>query len=100
MARSKYEIIAQKELQADGWMVDYKARPFRCPRGYRIDFFGCFDLIAVKEHFPLRWISIKGHAGIPSAHRKELMELPLPAGNRKEIWAYKLDGTVKKEIIF
>ena len=100
MARSKYEIKAQRELEAEGWTVDYKARPFRCPRGYRIDFFGCFDLIACKAGVPfIRWISIKGHAYVPAAHRKELTELPLPPGNQKEIWVYKLDGTIKREIV-
>ena len=48
MAKSKFEVKAQKELEADGWLVDWKIRPsgFKNPKGYNVDYFGLFDLVA------------------------------------------------------
>jgi hypothetical protein len=102
--RSKYEIKAQKSLEKQGWTVDYKARPFRVPSNYQVDYFGLFDLIAYRAGDPLRWISIKGKAGVPSSHREEIEAFALPMGNQKEIWQYrKLKGyrkvMPKKQII-
>ena len=85
--RSKYEIIAQKELEANGYVVDFKVRPSRFFAGQPTDYFHLFDLIAVKEGEKVRWISIKGHAGVSTRHRSEVGLFPLhKAGNRKEIW--------------
>ena len=90
MARSIYERKAQKELESDGYKVDWKTRPFRVPKGYQVDFFGLFDLVGFKEGFPLRWISIKGKAGIPSKHRRAILEFNLSKEtNTKEIWYWK-----------
>ena len=102
--RSKYEIKAQKSLEEQGWTVDYKSRPFRVPSNYSVDYFGLFDLLVYRAGDPLRWISIKGKAGVPSKHRKEIEEFWMPEGNQKEIWRYrKLKGyreiMPKKEII-
>ncbi len=100
MARSIYERKAQKELEAEGFRVDWKTRPFRVPRGYQVDFFGLFDLIAYKFGAPLRWISIKGRAGVPSSHRKDVGSFRLPSEtNRKEIWHWKRSKSWVKEII-
>jgi len=102
MARSKYEIEAQKELEADGWRVDYKARPFRVPRNYNVDYFGLFDLLAHRNGNPIRWISIKGKAGIPGPHRRAVEGFWFPRGHIKEIWQYnpkRKSGRVKKETI-
>ncbi len=83
--RSKYEAKAQKELEADGWIVDNKSGMGRWARNR--DFFNLFDLVAIKENHPIRWISIKGRAGVPDAHRKEIEAWWFPGNNIKEIWA-------------
>lgn len=105
MARSKYEIRAHKELEDDGWIVDYKIRPsgFRNPRNYNVDYFSLFDLLAYKNGM-VRWIAIKGHGGVPRALRDAIETINMGDANVKEIWTYrKLKGykkeQVRKEII-
>lgn len=83
--RSKYEIKAQKELEADGWTVDNKSGMGRWAKNR--DFFNVFDLVAKKQGEKLRWISIKGRKGLPGYHKKELEECWLPEGNIKECWS-------------
>ena len=99
--RSKYERKAQKELEAKGWLVDWKIRSSgrKNPKGYRVDYFGLFDLLCYRIGNSLRWISIKGHAGVPRAHKEEIRAFGLPRGNIKEIWCYTRGRTVRKEII-
>lgn len=99
--RSKYEIRAQQELQAEGYTTDYKIRPSKfVPRGYKVDFFGCFDLIAYKPGEPfVRWISIKGMAGNRGANKEEIKLIVLPEGNQREIWWVNDVGVWRKEII-
>jgi len=89
MPRSIYERKAQKELELEGYFVEWKMRrPRIMMRGkYTQDFFNRFDLIAYRQDEPLRWISIKGKAGVPGKHLKEIKEFILPQGNVKEIWA-------------
>lgn len=99
MARSVYEILAHKELLVEGYLVDFKIRPRICPKGYKVDYFGAFDLIAIKDGEPVRWISIKGHAGIPSAHMRVLQSIPLPPGNVKEVWAMNDNHVWRKLIV-
>ncbi len=99
MARSNYEILAQKELEKQGYKVDFKVRPSRPMRGYNTDFFGLFDLIAVRAGDPVRWLSIKGHANIPAKHKEAIEKFFLPLGNQKEIWVYRADGSIRKVII-
>ena len=99
MARSKYEKLAQTELESQGWLVDYKVRPRFPGRGYQVDFLGAFDLLAYRSGDPLRFISIKGHANVPSGHRKLIESFLFPIGIQKEIWTYKTNGQIKKEII-
>jgi len=84
--RSRYEIRAQKELEADGWVVDWKVRPYRPPKGYSVDFFGLFDLIATKSS-TWRFISIKGTKGILKKHLEKVKQFPVPLGCTKEIWS-------------
>lgn len=99
MARSPYERKAEHELEDQGYFVDWKARPFRVPKGYKVDFFGLFDLVAHKPGLLLRWISIKGHAGVPSKHRREVEAFSLADSNQKEIWQWRKRLGWKKEII-
>lgn len=95
MARSKYELKAHEELEQEGYLVDFKIRPRFVPRKYRVDFFGVFDLIAVRPQDAfVRWISIKGVAGNRGQNMKEIEALKLPPGNQKEIWYVR---TVKKK---
>lgn len=87
--RSKFEILAEKELKSQGYQVDYKIRPRFTPRGYHTDYFDLFDLIAVRAGEPVRWISIKGQAGVPSDHAQAIINFFLPEGNQKEVWQYR-----------
>jgi len=89
--RSPYEIKTEKALQADGWITDYKIRPRMCPRGYKVDYWGLFDILAYKAG-KVRFISVKGHAGVPSWHSKALSEFVPPYGCTKEIWVYRKRG--------
>src|SRR5258708_36570267 len=100
MARSIYERKAQKELESEGYTVEWKVRPCRVPKGYHVDLWGCFDLMAVRLNGPIRWISIKGKAGVPSAHRKKVTDFWLPHdSNQKEIWYWKGRTGWTKQII-
>ena len=99
MARSVYEIKAHKQLVGEGYIVDFKARVSRPIRGYHYDFFNLFDLVCYKPNEPLRWISIKGHAYAPRAHREALIAFKMMPGNIKELWIYKIHKTIKREII-
>lgn len=91
--RSPYEVRAQKELEASGHIVDWKMRPFRMMRRgtYSPDFFSLFDLCAIApDKRSIRWISIKGKAGVPKIHFEEIKNFALPEGNIKEIWSRSL----------
>src|SRR5690242_18762797 len=99
MARSKYEIKAHKESEAQGYEVDYKSRPGRPMRNYKTDFFNRFDLLAHRGDAPLRMISIKGHAGVPRAHRKAIEDFHVSIGIQKEIWSYGANKRVRREVI-
>ena len=99
--RSKYEIKAQKELEKEGYFVDNKAGMARFSKNR--DFFNLFDLVAVKRNQPLRYISIKGHQGIPGQHLKDVSKFWLPKCCQKEIWYWpkrkkKVEGFIKKII--
>lgn len=99
--RSKYEKLAHQELEEQGYIVDYKIRPPTfAPRGYDVDFFGAFDLVAFKPNqLPVRWISIKGHAGVLDTHREECRSVALPVGNQKEVWWMATDKKWRKEVL-
>ena len=99
MARSKYEKKAQKELQAEGYLVDYKARVRMVSRGYMNDFLHAFDLLAYRPG-ELRWIAIKGREGVASELRRKIEAIEFPTGVTKEIWCYdQKDGRPRKEIL-
>lgn len=86
MAVSKYEIKCQKELESQGYIVDYK-RGFSRWGAKNRDFFNLFDIVAIKKGEPIRWISIKGRQGIPGQHRRDIENFWMPEGNVKEAWA-------------
>jgi hypothetical protein len=104
--RSKFEIRAQRELEKEGWMCDWKIRPsgFKNPRGYQVDYFGLFDLLAYNPPV-IRMIAIKGQSGVPSQLRTAIENFGVCDHLVKEIWTYrKLAGSrnkfsTRKEII-
>jgi shikimate 5-dehydrogenase len=105
--KSKFEIKAQKELEADGWLVDWKVKPFRTPRGYNVDYWGLFDLLAYQGGL-IRGIAIKGQGGVPKALREAVENFQVCEHFVKEIWYYsrhtvnkkkQRNFTCKKEII-
>ena len=87
MARSKFEIKAEKELKSQGWTVDSKAGMNRWAKN--TDYFHLFDLVAVRVGDPLRFIAIKGQAGVPTALREGIEVFWLPDSCQKEIWHYR-----------
>jgi len=102
MARSKFEIKAQKELEKEGYLVDWKIRPrFKNPY-YNTDYFNLFDLLAYKPNEPIRFISIKGTMGVLKKHKDKIKKFKAP-GIKKEAWWYrKLKGSnkfIKKAIL-
>lgn len=96
---SIYERQARQELRDEGYIVDFKMRTRFVPRGYSADLFGAFDLMAYKVREKLRFIAIKGHKGIPGELRRKVESFKFPTCVIKEIWVYRKDGTIKKEII-
>jgi hypothetical protein len=97
MARSKYEIKAQKYLEKEGWKVDWKIRPRFPTRTYSVDYFNLFDLLAYKAGECLRFIAIKGHGGVPSELRVSIFKFLVP-GVIKEIWTFGRKN-IKREIV-
>ena len=97
--RSKFEIRADKMLKSEGYQVDYKMRPSRFPpKGYQVDYFGLFDLLAYKEGEPLRWISVKGTTNTTTENRRKIENFPMPEGNIKEQWRFDRDPKNKRRI--
>ncbi|QGH72338.1 MAG: hypothetical protein [Podoviridae sp. ctg2L5] len=95
MARSKFEIKAQKELEKEGYIVDWKLRPRFKNSHYNTDYFNLFDLLAYKANEPVRFISIKGTMGVLKQHRQEIEKFKA-TGIKKEAWWYrKLKGSNK-----
>lgn len=90
MARSKYEIKAQKELEEAHYFVDYKIRPTRVYRGAPVDYWHIFDLLAWKPG-ELRCISIKGKS-CPAKHKNDLQNFLMPPGVSVELWQYNKKG--------
>lgn len=95
--RSKFEIRAQKELEKQGYRVDYKARPRRVPRNYQVDYFGVFDLMAYKPG-ELRMISIKPASNCPKSHQRDVIDILLPGGITKEIWRFDRDPSNRTKL--
>lgn len=88
MARSKYEIKTQKKLEERGYFVDWKIRPRIVPRNYNVDYFGLFDLVAIRGGDPVRWIAVKGKSGGYSELRNKIRKFWMPENNSKELWRY------------
>jgi hypothetical protein len=103
--RSRYEIRAHKELEAEGYLVDYKIRPRFPIRHYNTDYFGLFDLLALKEgEGVMRCIAIKGLAGNRHLIIREIEAVQFPPGIQKEIWWISMTkkdpkGAWKKRIL-
>lgn len=88
---SKYETKAQKELEAEGYFVDYKRYMTRFAK--MRDFWNLFDLVAIKKGEKIRYISIKGHNrgyGVtPSGDiRNEIRDFWMPECCVKELWVW------------
>jgi len=98
MARSKYEKKTQKTLEDQGWMVDWKIKPRRVPKTYQVDYFGLFDLVAVRTGDPIRWIAVKGKSGDYHLLRPKIIDFWLPEGNSKELWRYTKGMTFDPKI--
>lgn len=97
MARSKWEIRAGKTLKEDGWKVDYKVRPPFLIRGYSVDYFNLFDILAYKPGLPLRFISVKPK-NAPPAHRQAIADF-VPEGTfSKELWRFDRDPKNKRRV--
>ena len=81
--------MCQAELEADNWLVDWKIRPsgFKNPKGYAVDYFGLFDIMAYSEGM-IRMIAIKGQGGVPSPLRKAIEDFKVGDSIVKEIWKY------------
>ena len=92
--RSKYELKTQKELQAQGFKTDYKIRPRINPRGYNVDY---FNILAYKDG-ELKLIAVKGHENVPGELRRGIEEFKVTKVV-KEIWVYRKNGTVKREVL-
>lgn len=102
MARSKYEKEAQKELESQNWIVDWKIRPTRPTKTYSVDYFNLFDLMAYRAGDPLRLIAIKGRGGVPQSLKRRIETFTVPVGVQKEIWDYnpkRKSRRVRKQII-
>lgn len=84
--RSKYEIKAQKELEAEGYLVDNKAGMGRFAKNR--DFFNLFDLVAIKKNEPIRYISIKGRGHAWGENKTKIEKFWLPEFCRKEQWRW------------
>lgn len=89
-----------KILEEDGWFVDWKIKPRFTPRGYNVDYWNLFDLLAWKRKSPIRWIAVKGKSGGYSELRKRLKKFWMPENNIKELWRFPkgLRGDYKIEI--
>ena len=87
--RSKFEIRGQKTLEKNGWFCDYKARPRWTPRGYNVDYWNLFDILAWKDG-EMRFISVKGRDASPK-HKQDIDNFKVPKGISKELWRYDRD---------
>ena len=98
MSRSKYEIKAQAELEAEGWLVDSKVGLGRWSKNR--DFWNLYDLVAYKPG-QIRYISIKGHNRGSTEHRESLDKMRFPDGVSNELWVWPNNkikkGWIKKE---
>lgn len=93
---SKFEQLARRELRAAGYLIDWKIRPQRPMRGYSVDYFNLFDMLAYKEGEPLRMIQIKSKKSPTVPIRKAIKAFVLPQGIQKELWIYDGKKVIKE----
>lgn len=84
--RSKFEKRAQRILQKQGYLVDWKLRPSTPSPFYATDYFNLFDLLAFKPSEPIRMISVKGKS-VPRSHQEALKSF-LCTGCSVELWSF------------
>ena len=95
--RSRGEIECQKELEAAGYVVDFKMRPGGVRRGYATDILGAFDVVAYRPG-ELRFVSVKAvRHGLRKEHRELVAGFELPEGCTKEVWLYDPKGQVRRK---
>ena len=96
--RSKFEIKAQKELEAEHFFVDFKIRPTHVYKNAPVDYFHLADLLAVREG-EFRFISIKGKS-CPAQHKKDLQRFAeiVPSCVSVELWQYDKQLKDKRKI--
>lgn len=87
--RSKFEKRAQRILEKQGYLVDWKLRPSTPTPFYNTDYFNLFDLLAFKPHCPLRMISVKGR-NASVAHQSALKSF-FCSGVSVELWKFDRD---------
>lgn len=92
----RIELLARKELEADGWLVEKKNNTkWQSP-----DFWGVFDLIAIKEN-NVKFIQVKSNIGDFYKGRKKTKAW-IKENNFKiptEVWLYEGRSKWRKEII-
>lgn len=94
--RSRFELRAQRELEQDGYFVDWKLRPSMPSPAYNTDYFNLFDLLAWKPG-ELRMISIKGKT-CPKPHKDNLARFKVPKGVSVELWMFDKQLIDKRKI--
>ena len=94
--RSRFEIRAQREAEADGYFCDFKIRPSRVMKNAPVDYWHLYDLILWKPG-ELRFVSIKGKS-CPAQHKKDLAAFKLPKGVTSELWRYDRDPKNKRNL--
>jgi hypothetical protein len=94
--RSKFEIRAQRELEVEGYFVDWKLRPSMPSPHYNTDYWNLFDLAAWKPG-ELLFISIKGKT-CPKLHKDHLKLFKVPKGVRVELWMFDKQLEDKRKI--
>ena len=97
----KKELLAQKQLEAEGYTVFFKSHTIKQGPIYRgYDFADLFDLVAAKSNFPdddeWKFISVKHHnsSGL-GAHKDAIKEFADKFRNpfhQYELWRWKRPG--------
>lgn len=94
--RSRFEIRAQRDLEQEGYFVDWKLRPSMPSPHYNTDYWNLFDLLVWKPG-ELRFISIKGK-NCPKKHKDDLKKFKVPPGVKIELWMHDKDLKDKRKI--
>lgn len=86
----KHELDCKKALEADEWRVIISPTPQRWQKmkDGGTDFFGLFDLIAVKKNL-IRFIQVKSNKDSTGRQwKKDAVYFKQVAGSTVEIWVY------------